>query len=197
MRGVVGVLLGLQRLVALGDALGLGGALGQDGVGRLLVLEVLRVGGEASLGELAVARLLARASPETAVQQLLQLCYADPSRADPEMIKAEVALTARRRPATPAQASARARIFLAAARSTLRIAARRRPYAAMMACIDIPVLLIGGDAYRLVPVAAVRQAAARNPHWESVIFTGVGHTPQLEVPDAVTGQLADWLGRHF
>ncbi len=34
----------------------------------------------------------------------------------------------------------------------------------------------------LVPAAAMRQAAARNPHWESVILAGVGHTPQLEVP---------------
>jgi pimeloyl-ACP methyl ester carboxylesterase len=148
------------------------------------------------LGELAVAKLLASVSPEAAVQQLLQLCYADPSRADPEMIKAEVALTARRRPATPAQALARARIFLAATRSMLRIAARRRRYAAMMAGIDIPVLLIGGDADRLVPVAAMRQAATRNPHWESVILAGVGHTPQLEVPRAVTGAIQDWLDRH-
>jgi pimeloyl-ACP methyl ester carboxylesterase len=148
------------------------------------------------LGELAVARMLASVSPEAAVQQLLQLCYADPSRADPEMIKAEVALTARRHPATPAQASARARIFLAAARSMLRTAARRRRYAAMMAGIDIPVLLIGGDADRLVPVAAMRQAAARNPHWESVIFAGVGHTPQLEVPGAVAGAIRNWLDRH-
>ena len=147
-------------------------------------------------GELAVARLLASVSPEAAVQQLLQLCYADPSRADPEMIKAEVALTARRRPATPAQASARARIFLAAARSMLRIAARRRRYAAMMAGIDIPVLLIGGDADRLVPLAAMRRAAARNPHWESVIFAGVGHTPQLEVPGAVAGAIQNWLDWH-
>ena len=148
------------------------------------------------LGELAVAKLLASVSPEEAVQQLLQLCYAEPSRADPMMIKTEVALTARRRPATPAQALAHARIFLAAARSLLRITARRRRYVAMMAGIDIPVLLIGGDADRLVPAAAMRQAAARNPHWESVILAGVGHTPQLEVPEAVTGAIQDWLDRH-
>jgi pimeloyl-ACP methyl ester carboxylesterase len=78
----------------------------------------------------------------------------------------------------------------------LRITARRRRYAAMMAGIEIPVLLIGGDADRLVPVAAVRQAAARNPHWESVIFAGVGHTPQLEVPGAVAGAIRNWLDRH-
>ena len=65
----------------------------------------------------------------------------------------------------------------------------------MMAGIDVPVLLIGGEEDRLVPVAAMRQAAARNPHWESVILAGVGHTPQLEVPDAVTGAIQDWLAR--
>jgi len=148
------------------------------------------------LGELAVAKLLASVSPEAAVQQLLELCFADPSRADPVMTKAEVALAARRHPATPAQASARARIFLAAARSMLQVTARRHRYAAMMASIDVPVLLLGGDADRLVPVAAMRHAAARNPRWESVIFAGVGHAPQLEIPGDVAGAILDWLDRH-
>jgi pimeloyl-ACP methyl ester carboxylesterase len=148
------------------------------------------------LGELVVAKALQGVQPEAGVQRLLELCFADPSRANPEMIKADVALSTRRHPATPAQASARARIFLAAARSILRVLARRQNYQKMMASIDAPVLLIGGEADRLVPVAAMRQAAAQNPRWESVIFAGVGHTPQLEVPDAVVGVIRDWLGRH-
>jgi pimeloyl-ACP methyl ester carboxylesterase len=148
------------------------------------------------LGPLAVAKLMSSVSPEEAVRQLVQLCFADPSRADPELIKADVALVARRHPATAAQASARARIFLAAARSLLRVLSRRGNYNAMMAGIDVPVLLIGGEADRLVPVAAMRQAAARNPRWESVMLPGVGHTPQLEVPDAVAGMIRDWLDRH-
>jgi pimeloyl-ACP methyl ester carboxylesterase len=78
----------------------------------------------------------------------------------------------------------------------LRVLARRQNYQKMMASIDAPVLLIGGEADRLVPVAAMRQAAAMNPRWESVIFAGVGHTPQLEVPDTVAGVIGDWLGRH-
>jgi len=149
------------------------------------------------LGEFAVAKLMASVSPEKGVQQLVQLCFADPSRSDPEMIRAEVALSTKRHPATPAQATARARIFLAAARSLLRVLSRRQRYAKMMAGIDVPVLLIGGEDDRLVPVAAMRQAAARNPRWESVILPGVGHTPMLEVPDVVTGIIADWLDRHF
>jgi pimeloyl-ACP methyl ester carboxylesterase len=59
------------------------------------------------------------------------------------------------------------------------------------------VLLIGGEDDRLVPVRSMRQAAARNPRWETVILPGVGHTPQLEVPDNVIGTIRDWLGQHF
>jgi pimeloyl-ACP methyl ester carboxylesterase len=88
-------------------------------------------------------------------------------------------------------------VFLAAARSLLRVLARRGNYQKMMAGIDVPVLLIGGEDDRLVPVAAMRQAAARNPRWESVILPGVGHTPMLEVPDATTAAIRDWLDRHF
>ena len=149
------------------------------------------------LGEFAVAKLMASVSPDKAVQQLVQLCFADPSRADPEMIRAEVALSTKRHPATPAQAKARARIFLAAARSLLRVLSRRQRFAKMMAGIDVPVLLIGGEDDRLVPVAAMRQAAARNPRWESVILAGVGHTPMLEVPDDTSAAIRDWLDRHF
>jgi pimeloyl-ACP methyl ester carboxylesterase len=148
------------------------------------------------LGELYARTVMSRRPPQLAVQRVIELCFADPSRADPVMIEAEVALAARRHPVTPAQATARARVFLAAARSLLRVLGRRRRYAAMMAGIDIPVLLIGGDADRLVPVAAMRQAAARNPHWESVILADVGHTPQLEVPDRVAGAIRHWLDQH-
>jgi pimeloyl-ACP methyl ester carboxylesterase len=147
------------------------------------------------LGPLAVAKAMSRIPPEEAVRQVLQLCFADPSRADPEMIKAENAIATRRHPATPAQASARARVFLAAARSLLLVLTRRGSYQKMMAGIDVPVLLIGGEADRLVPVAAMRQAAARNPRWESVMLPDVGHVPMLEVPDTVTAAIRDWLDR--
>jgi len=61
--------------------------------------------------------------------------------------------------------------------------------------VGVPVLLIGGGADRLVPAASMRQAAARNPRWETVMLPGAGHTPQLEAPDTVIGTVRDWLGR--
>jgi pimeloyl-ACP methyl ester carboxylesterase len=86
--------------------------------------------------------------------------------------------------------------LLAAARSLMRLLAQRARYEAMMAAIDVPVLLFGGDQDRLVPVASVRRAAALNPGWETHILTGVGHTAQLETPDLVAGAVRDWLGKH-
>ena len=149
------------------------------------------------LGEVFVRRYMMQRSPEQAVQQLLELCFADPSRANPTMTAAEIALIERRKPVSPHQATVRARTFLAASRSLLRVLGLRGRYRDMMAGIDVPVLLIGGEDDRLVQVAAMRQAAARNPRWESVFLPGVGHTPMLEVPDVTTDTIRDWLDRHF
>jgi pimeloyl-ACP methyl ester carboxylesterase len=148
-------------------------------------------------GELFVRRYLMHRSSEQAVTELLEICFADPSRADPEVLAAEIALIERRKPVSPHQASVRAGTFLTAARSLLRVLGLRGRYWQMMAGIDVPVLLIGGEADRLVHVAAMRQASERFPHWESVILAGVGHTPMLEVPDAVVDTIRDWLDRHF
>ena len=148
------------------------------------------------LGEAFVRRYMMQRSPEFAMQQVLELCFADPSRANPQMTAAEIALIERRKPATPHQATVRAGTFLAAARSILRVLSRRGRYWDMMAGIDVPVLLIGGEDDRLVQVAAMRQVAARNPRWESVFLPGVGHTPMLEVPDVTTDTIRDWLDRH-
>ncbi len=144
------------------------------------------------LGEHYVRTVLARRPPQLAVQQIVELCFADPSRADPAM------MTAFDRPGRRApEAERRGDAFLAASRSLMRVVGRRGRYRDMMASVRVPVLLIGGDADRLVPVASIRQAAARNPGWQTVILPGVGHTPQLEVPGKVIGTIRDWLDRHF
>jgi pimeloyl-ACP methyl ester carboxylesterase len=145
------------------------------------------------LGDVYVRRALARRPPQLAVHQLIQLCFADPSRADPAMLKASIALAAERQAGLGGDVPAHARSLLAASRSLMRVLSRRGAYWQMMAGIKVPVLLIGGDADRLVPVASMRQASARNPHWESVILSGVGHAPQLEVPDLVSAAIRDWL----
>jgi len=143
------------------------------------------------LGELYVRAAMSRRPPELAVRRVIELCFADPSRADPAMLTASVALAAERQRQEHPNAAA----FLAASRSLMRAAGQRHRYWEMMAAVRVPVLLIGGEADRLVPAASMRQAAARNPRWETVMLPGVGHTPQLEVPDSVICTVRDWLGR--
>lgn len=138
------------------------------------------------LGELYLRA--ARRPPEVVVRRVLALCFADPGRADPAMVAASVALARYRRSMPGCDES-----LLAASRSLMRILARRQRYSAMMAAVTAPVLLIAGEADRLVPVASVRRAAALNPSWDCQIMPAVGHTPQLEVPHAVTEAVADWL----
>jgi pimeloyl-ACP methyl ester carboxylesterase len=150
------------------------------------------------VGELYVRSVLSRRPPQLAVQRVIDLCFADPSRIDPAMFTASIALAAERQGQRQSQGlRAGDEAFLAASRSLMRVVGRRGRYWQMMASVRVPVLLIGGEADRLVPVASMRHAAARNPGWDTVILPGVGHTPQLEVPDTVAVRIADWLERHF
>jgi pimeloyl-ACP methyl ester carboxylesterase len=143
------------------------------------------------LGELYVRAVMSRRPPELAVQRVIELCFADPSRADPAMLTASIALAAERQRHEHPNAAA----FLAASRSLMRVVGQPHRYWEMMASVRVPVLLIGGEADRLVPAASMRQAAERNPGWEALMLPGVGHTPQLEVPDAVIGTVREWLDR--
>jgi pimeloyl-ACP methyl ester carboxylesterase len=140
------------------------------------------------LGERYMAFAARRMSDRQLVQRVVNLCFAEPSRASGEVLDASVALVAERR-RRPAEDAA----FLQAARSLLRVLARPRRYQALMKRLDMPVLLIHGDRDRLVPVAAARATLAANPAWQSAILAGVGHTPQLEAPDAVVEHIVDWL----
>ncbi|MEO8889415.1 MAG: alpha/beta fold hydrolase [Jatrophihabitantaceae bacterium] len=142
-------------------------------------------------GELYLKRTYARASSRELVQDVVELCFADPSRADRAVVDAGVALAEARRSMSGKEVS-----MLASARSLMATSIRRKRYQAMMAGILVPVLLINGEADRLVPIASAREAAALNPGWDTVFLPGVGHTPQLEIPDLVIDSVAGWLARN-
>lgn len=143
------------------------------------------------VGERYVSLVNQRVTDRQFVEAMVSLCFADPSRADRAVLQAGVELSAHRR-RQPGQGIA----FLGAARSLLRMLRRPVAYRALMRGIDQPVLLIHGEADRLVPVAAARQAAADNPGWDVELLPGVGHTPQLEVPEQVLDLVLPWLERH-
>jgi pimeloyl-ACP methyl ester carboxylesterase len=144
------------------------------------------------LGEAYLKAVRSQATPAQLVQRVIELCFADPARADPAMVEAAVDLAEIRRSAGLSDDS-----LLAAARSLMKVAGQSQRYWAKMASLRGPVLLVGGTADRLVPAGSVRAAGARNPGWETVILDDVGHTPQLEAPQALLAIAADWLDRHF
>jgi pimeloyl-ACP methyl ester carboxylesterase len=125
------------------------------------------------------------------VERVVNLCFADPRRSSPEVMDAATELVAQRRRLMPSQDAA----FLQAARSVVRAGLRPRHFKNAMRSLVQPVLLIHGDGDRLVPVAAARIAAAANPKWDTEILHDVGHTPQLENPDAVIHAVSRWLDR--
>jgi pimeloyl-ACP methyl ester carboxylesterase len=55
--------------------------------------------------------------------------------------------------------------------------------------------VLHGDRDRLVPVEAAREVAQRLPAWRYVELGGVGHVPQLEVPERVAEEILGWLPR--
>jgi pimeloyl-ACP methyl ester carboxylesterase len=52
---------------------------------------------------------------------------------------------------------------------------------------------VHGDRDRLVPVAAARDIARRHPTWRYIELAGVGHVPQLQVPDQLAKDVLAWL----
>ncbi|HEX4247816.1 MAG TPA: alpha/beta hydrolase [Pseudonocardia sp.] len=142
-------------------------------------------------GELFLRATNSRVPPALAVRQILALCFADPSRASDQLVEAMIQLTSQRRLLVGTEAP-----FLAAARSTMRTVASPRRYQAIMNRIRVPVLLINGEQDRLVSITSARAAAAANPHWQSQFLPGVGHTPQLEVPEVVIDAVRGWLAGH-
>jgi pimeloyl-ACP methyl ester carboxylesterase len=122
------------------------------------------------------------------VREMLELCGVDPDRIPAEVIDRSITLLEERR-----DVEGMDRAFLAAARSLLRLLIDPRRYRRAMASIDAPVLLVHGDKDRLIPVAAARDIARRHPRWRYSEMPGVGHVPQLQVPDQLATEVLDWV----
>jgi pimeloyl-ACP methyl ester carboxylesterase len=119
---------------------------------------------------------------------MLELCGVDPDAVPPELVDRSVALVDERR-----DVAGMDRAFLTAARSLLGILLDPRRYRSAMARVTAPVLLVQGDVDRLVPVDAARETARLNPGWRYEELAGVGHVPQLQVPDRLAGLVLGWL----
>ncbi|MGY1714098.1 alpha/beta fold hydrolase [Geodermatophilus sp. SYSU D01106] len=130
-----------------------------------------------------------RSTPLTRVRAMLDLVGVDPDELPAPVVDRAVTLLEQRE-----DAAGMDRAFLAAARSLLWILLDPRRYRGAMARVTAPVLLVHGDRDRLVSVDAARQAARENPGWRYEELAGVGHVPQLQVPDRLAGLVLSWLG---
>ena len=140
------------------------------------------------LGRAALRARRRRSSPEQAVMDLLRLCCVDADRVPSEVLEQHIALARTRRTYDEVDDA-----MLDAARSLMRVLARRRRHVEMLAGMQGPVLLLHGDKDRLVPIASARATAKANPSWRFEVAHGVGHVPQLEVPDWTAERILDWL----
>jgi len=127
-------------------------------------------------------------SADARARALLQLCCADSSRVPARVIEHHLNLARERDNDPDIDAE-----LIVAARSLMWVLARRGRHAELLRKISVPVLLLHGDKDRLVPIAAARGAAAANPQWRFAVAHGVGHVPQLEVPEWTAEQILDWL----
>ncbi len=129
--------------------------------------------------------------PEEQVGRLLALCCADPGRVPARAVAQHVEMERRRQ-----EIPDRSQALITAMRSVVQLAGQRRgrTYRAILDKVRCPVLLLQGDRVRLVPVAVARAAARAHPSWTLEVLPGVGHVPQLEVPEVTAQLITGWLG---
>jgi pimeloyl-ACP methyl ester carboxylesterase len=139
-------------------------------------------------GERFLALRRRRSTPLRQVREMLQLCGVDPDALPAHTIDRSLTLIEQRQD-VPGMDKA----FLSAARSLIRLLVDPRSYRTAMASVRVPVLMVQGDEDRLVPVAAARDIAGRHPDWQYLELPGVGHVPQLQVPEKLATEVLAWL----
>jgi pimeloyl-ACP methyl ester carboxylesterase len=140
------------------------------------------------VGERFLSMRRKRSTPLRHVRDMLRLCGVDPDALPAATIDRSLTLLEQRR-----DVAGMDRAFLSAARSLLRQLVDPRSYRRAMAAVAVPVLMVQGDEDRLVPVAAARDISARHPHWQYLELPGVGHVPQLQVPERLATEVRGWL----
>lgn len=144
--------------------------------------------GTLSLYASAGSWVTGRLSLQARAKLLMAACGVDGDHLPASLIEDSIRLLAER-----VDVAGLDRSFLTAARSLLKIMLNPTAYYEAMRAIQAPVLLLHGDQDRLVPVSSARAAARRNPEWVYVEMAGVGHCPQLQVPQATAETIMEWM----
>src|ERR1017187_473201 len=141
-------------------------------------------------GARRLSRAVAALGPDSLVRETMRLVSGDPTRIEPTVIDAHIALEAERLAESSWHES-----FYAVTRSVVAALALKRKVLRWIEEVVAPTLLLQGDLDRLVPVASARAIASLRPDWEYHEFTGAGHVPMLEVPGEFVEVVSDWLSR--
>lgn len=127
-------------------------------------------------------------SAEAQAMAVLRLCCVDTGRVPVDVLRQHLELAREREGFADIDPE-----LVVAGRSLVFVLARRRRLHALMSRISVPVLLLHGSRDRLVPIAAARSVARRNPTWRFEVAQDVGHVPQLEVPGWTIERVREWL----
>lgn len=140
------------------------------------------------VGERFLRKRRTRQSDRARVVEMLKLVGVSPDAVPSSVIDRSVTLLQERE-----DVEGMDRAFLAAARSLVWMLVDPRRYRKTMRSVSVPVLLVHGDRDRLVPVAAARDIGRRHPSWRYLELAGVGHVPQLQVPERLAEEVLSWL----
>ena len=142
------------------------------------------------VAEKVLARRRERLGAEGLVAEQMALTTADTSRVSQEMRAVAVDLVASRAAGPDAEAA-----FLEAARSLVALLARPARYREVVAAVRGRALVVHGELDRLVPLSCSQALVRQRPDWRLEVLDGVGHVPQIEVPERTASLVRSWLAR--
>jgi pimeloyl-ACP methyl ester carboxylesterase len=142
------------------------------------------------VAEKVLARRRERLGAEGWVREQMSLTTADITRVSAEMRQVAVELVASRAAGPDAEAA-----FLEAARSLVGLLARGSRYREKVAAVRASALVLHGELDRLVPLSCSEALLAQRPDWRLEVLDGVGHVPQIEVPERTAELVLSWLWR--
>jgi pimeloyl-ACP methyl ester carboxylesterase len=131
-----------------------------------------------------------KVGPEQGLRDVLALCCVDMSRVPREVLEASIALGVER-----ASMPWNELAFSEATRSLLKLLIVGKRVRRAIRQPGAPTLIVHGQRDRLVDVRCSRAAVAINPGIELIELPDLGHTPQLEAPDAFMEVASRWLDR--
>ena len=137
-----------------------------------------------------LSRRLERLGAEGVVREQMRLTTADISRVSEQMRQVAVELVASRAAGPDAEAA-----FLEAARSLVALLARGNAYRETVVAVRQRALVVHGELDRLVPLSCSQMLVEQRPDWQLEVLDGVGHVPQIEVPELTAEIVLSWLGR--